>query len=213
MSTSFAVFLYPGTEPIDLATFGVLSMARRVDPGIEVHTVSTVAGPVTLASGLVVMADYGSDTWPGADVMIVTGGPGWHRQSETQAVLAFLRRAAQSSIVASVCTGAMILAAAGLLSGKKATTKRRVIAPERSPIELLCKQYPDIDVVEAPVVEAGGTVTSGGVTYCIDATLHLVRRFCGDHVAEETARIIEFDPQLREQHFAVENACPQNDSP
>ena len=60
------------------------------------------------------------------------------------------------------------------------------------------------EVVEAPVVDSDGTVTSGGVSYCIDATLYLVRRFCGDKVADETARIIEFDPQLRAQHFAVE---------
>ena len=204
MTKTFAVFVYPGTEPIDLATFGVLSMARRIDPDISVHTVSETSGAVTLASGLIVMADYSLESWPGADVLIVTGGPGWKQQCESRAVLAFLGRAAQSGTVASVCTGAMILAAAGVLGGKTATTKRRVVAPEESPIGLLCSRYPDIDVVEAPVVDSGGTVTSGGVSYCIDATLYLVRRFCGDKVADETARIIEFDPQLRAQHFAVE---------
>lgn len=204
MSTSFAVFIYPGTEPIDLATFGVLSMARRVDPGIAVHTVSGQAGAITLASGLVVMADYDLQTWPGADVLIVTGGPGWQQQRDAGPVLEFLRRAARRSTIASVCTGAMILAAAGLLAGKTATTKRRVIAPEESPLALLGAQYPDIEVVEAPLVDAGGTVTSGGVSYCIDASLHLVRRFCGDHVADETARIIEFDPAMRAQLFVAE---------
>jgi transcriptional regulator GlxA family with amidase domain len=206
MSATFAIFVYPGTEPIDLATFGVLSMARRIDPGISVHTVSEQTGAVTLASGLVVMADYGLETWPGADLLIVTGGPGWKQQCETRPVLEFLRRAAEHSTVASVCTGAMILAAAGLLVGTKATTKRRVVAPEESPLALLGAHYPDIEVVEAPVVDAGKTVTSGGVSYCIDATLYLVRRFCGDHVADETARIIEFDPALRARHFKAESA-------
>ena len=206
MSATFAIFIYPGTEPIDLATFGVLSMARRVDPGISVHTVSEQAGAVVLASGLVVMADYSIETWPGADVLIVTGGPGWKQQIEIVVVLDFMRRAAEHSTVASVCTGAMILAAGGLLAGTKATTKRRVIAPEESPLAILGVRYPDIDVVEAPVVDAGKTITSGGVSYCIDATLYLVRRFCGDDVADETARIIEFDPDLRTQHFAPESA-------
>ena len=127
------------------------------------------------------------------------------QQCESQQVLAFLRRAAQSSTVASVCTGAMILASSGLLSGKKATTKRRVLAPEENPLNLLRARYPDIEVVEAPVVDSGGTVTSGGVSYCIDATLYLLRRFCGDRVADETARIIEFDPALRGLHFVAEN--------
>jgi len=206
MSATFAIFIYPGTEPIDLATFGVLSMARRVDPAISVHTVSEHAGAVALASGLVVVADYSLETWPGADVLIVTGGPGWKQQSETVPVLNFLRRAAERSMVASVCTGAMILAAGGLLAGAKATTKRRVVAPEESPLAILGARYPDIDVVEAPVVDAGKTITSGGVSYCIDATLYLVRRVCGDYVADETARIVEFDPDLRARHFAVESA-------
>jgi len=206
MSATFAIFIYPGTEPIDLATVGVLSMARRVDPRINVHTVSEQAGAVELASGLVVMADYGLETWPGADVLIVTGGPGWKQQCESVPVLEFMRRAAEHSTVASVCTGAMILAAGGLLAGMKATTKRRVIAPEESPLAILGAGYPDIDVVEAPVVDAGKTITSGGVSYCIDATLYLVRRFCGDDVADETARIIEFDPELRAQHFTAESA-------
>ena len=102
MSATFAILIYPGTEPIDLATFGVVSMARRVDPTISVHTVSEQAGAVALASGLVVMADYSIETWPGADVLIVTGGPGWKQQSETVPVLNFLRRAAERSMVASV---------------------------------------------------------------------------------------------------------------
>ena len=206
MSTSFAIFIYPGTEPIDLATFGVLSMARRADPQISVHTVSGQVGAVKLASGLVVMADYDLESWPGADVLIVTGGPGWKQQCESKAVLMFLRRAAQKGPIASVCTGAMILAAAGALAGKQATTKRRVIPPEESPLALLCSQYPEIETVEAPVVDSGGTVTSGGVSYCIDGTLYLVRKFCGDRIADETARIIEFDPELRSRHFASERA-------
>jgi transcriptional regulator GlxA family with amidase domain len=53
--------------------------------------------------------------------------------------------------------------------------------------------------------DADGTVTSGGVSYCIDATLYLLRRFCGDRVADETGRIIEFDPALRALHFVAEH--------
>src|SRR5687768_11185947 len=55
----FAIFIYEGVEPIDLATFGVLSMARRVAPEIEAFTVARAAGPVTLANGLVVLAQHG----------------------------------------------------------------------------------------------------------------------------------------------------------
>jgi len=197
MPTHFSVFVYPGTEPIDLATFGVLSMARRVDPEITMHVVSETAGEVELANGLRVMADHGFSDWPGADALIITGGPGWQQQSTHEPTLQFIRNAGDRTTVAAVCTGGMIVAASGLLVGKTATTKRRVIAPEESPLGLLESMYPDIEVTEASVVDSGSVVTSGGVSLCIDATLHLLRRFCGEHTATETARIIEYDSALK----------------
>ena len=158
-----------------------------------------------MANGLTVMADFGVGDWPGADVLIVTGGPGWVQQCEQESVLAFLKQASQSATIAGVCTGGMLLAASGLLAGACATTKRRVVAPESNPLALLAEKYPDVDTVQAPVVDSGSTVTSGGVTYCIDATLYLLRRFCGERVANETARIIEFDPVQRAESFLFEN--------
>ncbi|MFK7964751.1 MAG: DJ-1/PfpI family protein [Burkholderiaceae bacterium] len=193
MSIRFAVFIYPGTEPIDLATFGVLSMARRIDPEIQMHVVAERAGEVALANGLRVLADYGFDDWPGADVLIITGGPGWPEQSKHEPTLAFVQRAALSAKVAAVCTGGMILAASGLLDGKQATTKRRNVPPEKSPLALLKSMYPNVEVVETGWVDSGNVMTGGGVSLCIDATLNLLKRFCGDSVATETAQIIEYD--------------------
>jgi transcriptional regulator GlxA family with amidase domain len=72
----FGIFIYDGVEPIDLATFGVLSMARRVAPEIEICTIAPRAGPVALANGLNVSADFGIDDAPPCDLVIVTGGPG-----------------------------------------------------------------------------------------------------------------------------------------
>src|SRR5262249_25015574 len=95
--------------------------------------------------------------------------------------------------IASVCTGGMILAASGILDGGPATTKREVVPPERSPIEVMRETYPRIDVHEAMLVDrGGGLVTGGGVTLCIDTTLHLLAAMLGQDVAEETARIIEY---------------------
>jgi len=193
MPTQFSIFIYPGTEPIDLATFGVLSMARRIDPQIGIDVVAEQAGPVELANGLKVLADYGFDDWPGADALIVTGGPGWGDQATHKPSLEFIRRAAKTTTVAAVCTGGMILAASGLLAGKQATTKRRIVEPEKSPLGLLEAMYPDIDVVEAAFIDSGNVATGGGVSLCIDATLHLLKRFCSEEVANETARIIEYD--------------------
>ena len=194
----FGIFIYDGVEPIDLATYGVLSMARRIAPEIEICTIAPRAGPVALANGLKVTADHGIDDAPPCDVVIVTGGPGWATQAETPSTLDYVRRVHAAGRIASVCTGGMILAASGILDGGPATTKREVTPPELSPLKVMRATYPDIDVREAVLVEqAGGVVTGGGVSLCIDTTLHLLAELLGQHVADETARIIEYQRALR----------------
>ena len=188
----FGIFIYENVEPIDLATFGVLSMARRIAPEIEICTIAPFAGSVRLSNGLQVIADYGIDDAPDCDVIIVTGGPGWEAQSKSLATLDFVRSRMQGTRIASVCTGAMILAASGVLDGKRATTKREVVPPELSPLELLRQRYPAVDVQAASLVDSGNVVTGGGVSLCIDATLYIIASELGMPVAVETARIIEY---------------------
>jgi transcriptional regulator GlxA family with amidase domain len=194
----FGIFIYDGVEPIDLATFGVLSMARRIAPEIEICTIAPRAGAVALANGLKVTADYGIDDAPRCDLVIVTGGASWPVQAATPATLQYVRKVHASGRIASVCTGGMILAASGILDGGPATTKREVVPPEISPLRVMRSNYPDIDVREAVLVEQrAGVVTGGGVSLCIDTTLHLLAEMLGQHVADETARIIEYQRALR----------------
>jgi transcriptional regulator GlxA family with amidase domain len=188
----FGVLIYDGVEPIDLATYGVLSMARRVAPAIAICTIAPKAGMVRLSNGLRVIADYGIDDAPDCDVLIITGGPGWEAQAKAGETLEFIRSRRPGTRLASVCTGAMILAASGVLDGRKATTRREVVPPERPPIEVMRHQYPAIDVSAASVVDNGSVVTGGGVSLCIDATLHIIERELGTQVAQETARILEY---------------------
>jgi transcriptional regulator GlxA family with amidase domain len=194
----FGIFIYDGVEPIDLATYGVLSMARRIAPEIAICTIAPQAGPVALANGLKVTADFGIDDAPSCDLVIVTGGPGWTAQAQAPATLDYIRRVHGSRRIASVCTGGMILAASGILDGGPATTKREVVAPEISPLEVMRTRYPRIDVREAMLVDRGaGAVTGGGVSLCIDTTLHLIAGMLGQHVADETARIMEYQRAWR----------------
>jgi transcriptional regulator GlxA family with amidase domain len=188
----FGVFIYEGVEPIDLATFGVLSMARRIRPEIEICTIAPQAGEVRLSSGLRVIADYDPSSAPRLDALIVTGGPGWPAQTKDQATLDFIRARAADTLIVSVCTGGMILAASGVLDGKPATTKREVVPPEIPPVAVMRNTYPAIDVREASLVSAGRVITGGGVSLCIDAMLHLLERQFNPDVAAETARIIEY---------------------
>lgn len=188
----FGIYLYEGVEPIDLATLGVLSMARRIAPEIRFCTIAPQAGATRLSNGLTVLADFGIADAPAVDVLIVTGGPGWQAQTVDAAVLAFLRARAADTLLASVCTGAMILAAAGVLDGRRATTKQQVVAPEHPPIDILRSTYADIDVQNAMLVDNGSIITGGGVTLCIDATLYILESCLGSEVAAETARIMEY---------------------
>lgn len=187
------VVLYDGVEPIDLGgTVGVVSMARRVLPLAESVTIAAQAGPVRLAGGLTVVAQFGFGDAPECDVVIVCGGPGWRDQVTDAAMLAFLRTLPPGR-AASVCTGALILAAAGLLDGLPATTRRRAVGSEaRSPLALLAEFGTGIMPREALVVDAG-VVTGGGVSLAIDTTLYLLGRLYGEDARDEIAAVIEYD--------------------
>jgi transcriptional regulator GlxA family with amidase domain len=188
----FGVLIYDDVEPIDLAALGVLSMARRIQPDIEICTIAPRQGVTRLANGLRVVADYDFQTTPKLDVLIVTGGPGWTTQRKLPETLAFIRDSAAEIPVVSVCTGGMILAASGVLDGKAATTKREVVPPEVSPLYRLRDEYPAVVATEASLVDTGAIITGGGVSLCIDTMLHLLKKLYGPETAAETARIIEY---------------------
>jgi transcriptional regulator GlxA family with amidase domain len=192
-STRFGIVVYDGVEPIDIgATVGVLSMARRLLPNLETVVVAERPGPVRLAGGFVVVAEFGYDALPSCDIFIVCGGPGWRNEVTNAATLAFLRRQ-DATHVASVCTGAMMLAAAGVLDGRPATTRRRAVGTEEAaPLDLL-NDFARGSVPRPAAVVDAGVVTGGGVCLAIDATLYLIGRFYGDDALDDVARLIEYD--------------------
>ena len=184
----YGILLYDGVEPIDVgATFGVLSMARRLCPDLAFAGVARRKGLVTCANGLQVVADFGFADAPQFSDLIVTGGPGWQEAAADQNMLDYLR--SSSSRISAICTGAMILAAAGLLEERRATTKLEVFAGETPPLTLLGD---GVDAIKAAIVDDNGLVTSGGVTLGIDAMFYLLARNHGQDVADETARVMEY---------------------
>lgn len=191
---TFSLLAYDGIEPIDIgATYGVLSMARRVAPELSFFVTAPKAGEVVMANGLRLVADHGVGDAPAADILMVLGGPGWPQACEDAAILDYIRAFhAGGGTVAAVCTGGMILGAAGLLDGRRATTKREIVAGETRPLDLLADRHPSAQVVEARLVDDGRVLTGGGVSLGMDMTLHLIERTCGDAAASETARILEY---------------------
>lgn len=190
----FGIVIYDGVEPIDIGgTVGVLSMARRVLPNVDCITIAERKGPVTLAGGLVVMAQASFADAPRCDRLVVCGGPGWREQVANAAMLAFLRDP-PSDRLASVCTGAMILGAAGTLKNRTATTRRAAVGAEPiSPLAALEEIAPGSKRIAAAIVEDGPIVTGGGVSLAIDATLYLLGQVYGEAAAAEVASVIEYD--------------------
>jgi transcriptional regulator GlxA family with amidase domain len=129
---------------------------------------------------------------PQLDVIIVPGGPGWVKASEDKGILDYLSRTAKHAKIVSVCTGAMILAAAGLLDGKTATTKVEVVPPEDPPLDVLKNHYPEVKTLRALIIDEGQIVTGGGVTLGIDTILYVIEREFGAREANEVARIMEY---------------------
>lgn len=180
-----AILLYDGFTALDAV--GPYEVLVRV-PGASVTFVAPEAGPVrTDTRRLEVTADAAMADLASPDVVLVPGGPGQEDHMEDEAVLAWLRAAgATARWTTSVCTGSLLLAAAGLLEGKRATS--HWLAVER------LADFGAVPTSERVVVE-GSTITAAGVSAGIDMALHLVAAEAGDAVAQAIQLGIEYDPQ------------------
>jgi transcriptional regulator GlxA family with amidase domain len=160
------------------------------DDGVRVFTLARSDGMVTCAKGLRVLADETWETAPPLDVLVYPGGQGTRAELQDEAVLDWLRGITRSgAVVASVCTGSLVLAAAGLLDGKPATTHWQSL-------ELLPTLGNEIEVRPGDrFVDNGEVITAAGVSAGIDMALHLVARLHSPGRAREVRRYIQYDPE------------------
>lgn len=190
------VLLFPAFEVLDV--FGPLEVFGNrnfADMPFAVTTVAERPGPVASAQGPSALAEHGFDDCPRLDVLLVPGGIGTRAEVGNSVLLEWLeRRAPEAEIVASVCTGAALLARAGLLDGHRATTNKRSF----SWVE---EQGPAVRWVrEARWVDDGKFVTSSGVSAGVDMALHLTARLVGRESAETVARMMEYQWQSDPSH-------------
>lgn len=180
-----AVLLYDRLTALD--AIGPYEVLGRI-PGAEVTFVGVETGPVRTDTGrLGLVADASLAALPRPDVVLVPGGPGQADLMADGPVHEWLREAHEHSTwTTSVCTGSLILAAAGLLKGVKATTHW-----------LAMDQLAGwgAEPVAQRVVEDGKVVTAAGVSSGIDMALTLAARMAGDEVAQTIQLGIEYDPQ------------------
>lgn len=176
--------LFPGVTQLDLT--GPYEVLARL-PDAQPFLVWKTLDPVRSEHGLELLPTIGFDDCPPLDLLCVPGGPGINELLTDTAVLAFLRRsAAGARFVTSVCTGALVLGAAGLLRGRRATT--HWMSMEFLPAF-------GAEPVEERVVEDGNVITGGGVTAGIDFALHVAALVAGREVAEAIQLAIQYDPR------------------
>ena len=184
------IYIYEQAEVLDFSgPFEVFATAKRLSSkeAFEVFLVAEEGKPVQARGGYSVNPQYDFSHHPAIDLLIVVGGV--HNQELTKlSVIDWITQvAATATLTASVCTGAFLLAQAGLLNGRRVTT-------HWEDIEDLRHAYPSLNVIEDQRwVDEGQFVTSGGISAGIDMSLHLVSRLLGAELAEKTARQMEFD--------------------
>lgn len=185
------ILLFSDVEELDaIGPWEILAYWTRNYPqdGYEATTLSRAGGLVQCAKGLVVQAHHSYADAPPLDVLIYPGGQGTRPHLRDDAQLNWVRRQrAAVPLMTSVCTGALVYAAAGLLHGRPATTHWRSF-------DVLQELDPSVDVRrEARFVDDGDLITSAGISAGIDMALHLVDRLAGTDRARQVRRGIQYD--------------------
>lgn len=191
------ILVFDGVAALDVVgPFDVLARAR-LEPGVdwrqrddealfEVLTVAKTDGPVTATGGLVIVPSTTFATVPPIDLLLVPGGFGTRPLLQDRETVDWIRRtAAASRRTASVCTGALLLARAGLLDGRRATTHWGAFG-------LLATLGHGIVVDREARFVDDGVLTSAGMATGIDLAFHVVETIYGRTVADETARYLEY---------------------
>ncbi len=183
MTLRFGLLAFPTVQQLDLS--GPYEVFASV-PGGEVHLLWKDTAPLRSATGLILTPTTRLDNCPPLDVLCVPGGTGINALLEDAETLAFVRaQAASARFVTSVCTGALVLGAAGLLAGKRATTHWNAM-----------DFLPRFGAIPTPerVVEDGRIITAGGVTAGIDFGLTVVAALLGRAEAETIQLALEYAP-------------------
>ncbi|KMQ00624.1 MULTISPECIES: DJ-1/PfpI family protein [Bacillus] len=192
---SIGIFLFDDVEVLDFAgPFEVFSVTEvDEEKPFTVYTVSQNGEMITARNGLKVQPDYSIEDLPPVDILIIPGGKG-ARENEVKndIIINWVRQQMKEvKLMTSVCTGALLLAKAGLLDGLKATT-------HWASIQTFKKDFPNVEVMEnVKFVDEGHIITSAGISAGINMSFHIVKNLLGVEVTEDTAKSMEYDIDLQ----------------
>ncbi|MCG8568740.1 MAG: DJ-1/PfpI family protein [Spirochaetes bacterium] len=190
---TIGILLFHEVEVLDFAgPFEVFSITESLEDKsklFKVYTISEKTGMIQARNGLKVLTDYTYDQCPELDVLIVPGGYGAEKiEVNNPITLNWLKIiSTETKITASVCTGAFLLAKAGIITNHKVTT-------HWMDCDLLQEKYPDLKVVNnTKFVDQGKIITAAGISAGIEMSLHLVKKLCSKEVAQFTAKRMEYE--------------------
>jgi transcriptional regulator GlxA family with amidase domain len=200
MTLTVAIYLFKNVEVLDFAgPFEVFTTASRLSirrnpqepPPFKVITVAKTHEPVQARAGLNVLPDFTMQNCPHVDLLIIPGGVVDEELQDEQLITWIQNTASLAKIVASVCTGSFLLAKAGLLHRKKATTHWEDITDFQ-------RLFPEVEVQnDVRWVDEGQIVSSAGIAAGIDMSLHLVGRITSPVHAQATARQMDVPYRIK----------------
>lgn len=192
------IYVFNGAEVVDWAApFGVMAVARRLDPEIEAFLISDSGGAVTATGNMLVTPRYGLDHQPSMTAFVIPGGIGTRTEIHNGRLLRFVDQLRESTLLCSVCTGSWVYAVAGLLDGLRATSRKEADPSEpMTPLDRLKVYAPQVELSRARVVDAGHVITAGGISSGMELGLYLLERHGYDEdFVYEVARIMEYQRQ------------------
>ncbi|MCH1920537.1 DJ-1/PfpI family protein [Shewanella sp. A3A] len=196
---NIGIFLYPGMTMLD--AYGPLQLLSFAE-GFHCFTFAKTAEPVPCDAGVNLLPNYGFDDCPHIDILLVAGGGNPHQPMQDAATQAFLRQAAsQAQYITSVCSGALILASAGLLDGYQTACHWAY--------KDAFNRFPQVEVLPQRVVIDRNHISGGGITAGLDFALTLVAELHGAAAAQTLQLLLEYDPQPPFNSGSPQTAAPE----
>jgi transcriptional regulator GlxA family with amidase domain len=196
---SLGVYVFRGAEVLDFgAPYGVFSIASRLAPGLEVFALGQSLEPIEVHPGLSVVPSFTLDNPPEMDALLLPGGPGVRREMTSEPLRLFLKSLPQECILASICSGSLMLGRMGFLDGVRATTRKEpdrgiFSSSQSSMLAALVDVAPDSRISHARIADGGRVITAGGASAGLELGLHLLRRAGHDEsFVAEVARIMDY---------------------
>ncbi|MDF2501128.1 MAG: Isonitrile hydratase [Anaerosporomusa subterranea] len=184
---NIGILIFPQVEELDfVGPFEVLSYVNKVQPdSTKVQLIAETLSPVHAFNGMKIIPDIALQDCPLLDIIIVPGGKGRLSAMKNPVIKEFILQQSKTvRYMASVCTGAFLLAEAGLLTGKKATTYHTAFTELES--------Y-SVQVIPSKVVRDGKVITSGGVSSGLELGFYLLKELFGTSISQEVANKIEYE--------------------